>query len=150
MCTVIQPDQKDWLSQIALMEFVINTSISEMTCFALFELNGGYMPLVILEIRSDAAIPRGIQWFAQQALENLAAAHDTIIEACIFQMHLANLHCKPDPELEKGALVYFLTKNLNLPKGRARMLCPKWVGPYKILEAYSETSNYVLELPMAL
>ncbi|KNZ76712.1 hypothetical protein J132_08781, partial [Termitomyces sp. J132] len=37
-----------------------------------------------------------------------------------------------------------------LPKGRAKKLCPKWVGPYRILEAYNETSNYVLELSMAL
>ncbi|KNZ76662.1 hypothetical protein J132_09195 [Termitomyces sp. J132] len=108
------------------------------------------MPLIIWEIRSDAVIPRGIQQFACQALENLAAAHDAIIEACIFQTCLANLCCKPDSKLEKGALVYSLTKNLNLPKGRARKLCPKWVGSYKILKAYTETSNYQLELPIAL
>ncbi|KNZ81380.1 hypothetical protein J132_00966 [Termitomyces sp. J132] len=65
-------------------------------------------------------------------------------------MHLANSHCRPDPKLKNGALVYLSTKNLNLPKGRARKLCPKWVGLYRIVEAYSETSNYVLQLPVAL
>ena len=37
-----------------------------------------------------------------------------------------------------------------LPKGRARKLCPNWVGPYKVLEVYEETSNYTLELLGAL
>ena len=37
-----------------------------------------------------------------------------------------------------------------LPKERAWKLCPKWVGPYKVLEVFEETSNYVLELPEAL
>ncbi|KNZ76133.1 hypothetical protein J132_11355 [Termitomyces sp. J132] len=108
------------------------------------------MPLIIWEIRSDTTIPRRIQQFACQVLENLAAAHNAIIEVCVFQMHLANLHCKPNTKLEKGTLVYLSTKNLNLPKGRAKKLSPKWVGPYRTLEAYSETSNYVLELPMPL
>ncbi|KNZ77453.1 hypothetical protein J132_05411 [Termitomyces sp. J132] len=121
-----------------------------MTWFALFKLNSGYMPSMIQKTKADTAIPKRMQQFACQALENLAAAHDAIIEAHVFQMHLANSCCRPDPELEKGASVYLLTKNLNLLKGRARKLCPKCVGPYRILEAYSQTSNYVLELPIAL
>jgi hypothetical protein len=27
---------------------------------------------------------------------------------------------------------------------------PKYVGPYKVLQAYPETSNYTLELPSEL
>ncbi|KNZ72133.1 hypothetical protein J132_04414, partial [Termitomyces sp. J132] len=131
-------------------EFAINTSISETMCFAPFKLNSGYMPSIIWEIRLDTAIPRRIQQFACQALENLAVAHNAIIEVCVRKMGMANLHCRPDTDLEKGALVYLSTKNLNLPKGRARKFCPKWVGPYRILGAYNEISNYVLELPMAL
>ncbi|KNZ75240.1 hypothetical protein J132_03895 [Termitomyces sp. J132] len=105
---------------------------------------------MICEIRLDTAIPKEIKQFAFQALENLAAAHNAIIEVCVFQTHSANSHHQPNPALEKGALMYLSTKNLNLPKGRAKKLCLKWVGLYKILEAYNETSNYVLELPTAL
>ncbi|KNZ74060.1 hypothetical protein J132_08320 [Termitomyces sp. J132] len=92
------------------MEFAINVSISEMIWFALFELNGGYMLSIIWEIRADTAIQKGIQQFACQALENLAVADNTIIEAHIFQTHLANSHCRPDPKLEKGALMYLFNK----------------------------------------
>ncbi|KNZ79786.1 hypothetical protein J132_08598 [Termitomyces sp. J132] len=132
------------------MEFVINASISEMTQFAPFELNGGYMLSMIREIRADTSIPKGIQQFTCQALENLAVVHDAIIEAHVFQTCLANSCCRPDPKLEKGALVYLSIKNLDLPKGRARKLCPKWVELYRIVEAFSKTSNNVLELPVAL
>jgi hypothetical protein len=34
----------------------------------------------------------------------------------------------------KGDFVYLSAQNLSLPKGRARKLAPKFVGPFKILE----------------
>ena len=77
-------------------------------------------------------------------------AHNAIIEAHIFQMHNANQCRSASPDIQKDMLVYLSTKNLMLPKGRARKLCPKWVGSYKVLEVYEETSNYTLELPGAL
>jgi hypothetical protein len=47
-------------------------------------------------------------------------------------------------------MVYLSTKNLSLPKGRASKLCPKFVGPYKVLKALHDSSNYELELPPEL
>jgi hypothetical protein len=48
--------------------------------------------------------------------------------------------------------VYLSTKNLNLPKGRARKLCLKYmyVGPYKVIKADPASLMYTLELPVAL
>ncbi|KXN86853.1 hypothetical protein AN958_09551, partial [Leucoagaricus sp. SymC.cos] len=37
-----------------------------------------------------------------------------------------------------------------LPKGRSNKLCPKYIGPFRIVEARPESSNYCLELPPAL
>jgi hypothetical protein len=148
--TIVRHDQKDWVDRTDLTEFAINASISETTKYAPFELNSGYMPSMIREIRSDSAIPKGIKEFAKQALQNLAEAHDAIIEARVFQTRNANNHRRPEPKLDKGDLVFLSMKNLNLPKGRARKLCPKFVGPYKISEAKPDTSTYILELPTAL
>ena len=39
------------------------------------------------------------------------------------------------------------TENLSLPKARTRKLCPKYIGPYKVLKAHPERSTYQLELP---
>jgi len=133
-----------------MVEFAINSSISETTGYAPFELNYSYMPSMIKEIRSDEAAAQGIKVFALTALQNLADTHDSIIEARVFQTRAANKLRKEEPKISNGDLVYLSTKNLNLPKGRARKLCPKFVGPYKVITAHPEVSNYTLELPTAL
>ena len=46
--------------------------------------------------------------------------------------------------------MYLSTKNLNLPKSGAKKLCPKFVGPWKVIKAWPEMLTYELELPMAL
>ena len=46
--------------------------------------------------------------------------------------------------------MYLSKKNLNLPKGRAKKLCSKFIGPWKVTKAWLETSTYELELPTAL
>jgi hypothetical protein len=46
----ISPDQKDWVYKIPMMEFAINTSISESTGFMPFELDGVYMPRMICQL----------------------------------------------------------------------------------------------------
>ena len=73
--------------------------------------------------------------------------HDTILEHRIEQMHYSNKHCKPGIKYQINDLVYLLTKNLTLPKHRARKLMPKFIGLYKILKAMNKLSNVILELP---
>jgi len=79
--TVVRHDQKDWVNRTDMTEFAINASIAETTKFAPFELNRGYMPSMLKEICSDGAILVGIRAFAEAALQNLADAHNSIIEA---------------------------------------------------------------------
>ena len=148
--SIVRHDQKDWAERVDLTEFAINVSIAETTWFAPFELNGGYMPSMMKEIRSDERISKGIRSFAETALQNLADAHDAIIEARVFQTKRTNACRAEEPRIVEGSLVYLSTKNLNLPKGRARKLCPKFVGPWKVLKTWPETSTYELELPTAL
>jgi hypothetical protein len=50
----------------------------------------------------------------------------------------------------QGDLVYVSTADLSLPKGRATKLLLKYVGPFKVLDAQSSTSNYKIELPAQL
>jgi hypothetical protein len=133
--SVIQPDQKNWAEKIDMVEFAINSSVAETTGYAPFELNGGYMPSMIREMRSDENVAPGIKAFAQSALQKLADAHDAIIETRVFQTELANKRRGEEPTIAIGDLVYLSTKNLNIPKNRARKLCPKYIGPYKIVEA---------------
>ena len=52
--------------------------------------------------------------------------------------------------INEGDLVYLSTKELNLPKGRAKKLLLLFIGPYEILKAHPETSTYTLKLPPEL
>ena len=74
-------------------------------------------------------------------------AQDAILEHRIGQMHYSNKCRQPGIKYQINDLVYLSTKNLTLPKHRARKLMPKFIGPYKILKAMNESSNITLELP---
>ena len=49
-----------------------------------------------------------------------------------------------------GDFVYLSTRNLTLPKGRAKKLQPKYIGLYKVVEAHTAASTVKLELPPEL
>jgi hypothetical protein len=147
---MVEPDQRNWVEKCPLIEFAINSSISASTGYAPFELNGGYMPSMIKEFTSMNKAPKGIREFAEQALLNLAEAHDAIIGARVFTTYQANKKRAAEPQIPEGSMVYLATKNLSLPKGRAGKLLPKFVGPYRVQKALPECSDYELELPEEL
>ncbi|KXN89015.1 hypothetical protein AN958_06423, partial [Leucoagaricus sp. SymC.cos] len=72
----------------------------------------------------------GVKAFAEAALLNIAVAHDAIIKVRVFQTRQANKHRGAEPDIRPGSLVFLSMKNLNMPKDRARKLCPKFIGPY--------------------
>ena len=78
---VVNHDQKNWVDKIDMVEFAINSSISETTGYSPFELNYGYMPSMIKEIRNDEIVSQDIRAFAASTLQKLTEAHDAIIEA---------------------------------------------------------------------
>jgi hypothetical protein len=78
----------------------------------------------------------------------IMSAHDAVIRARVKQTHEANKQRQTCP-LTKGDLVYVSTKNISLPKGMARKLVPKYIGPYQIIEDY-QNNSYKLELPSRL
>ena len=77
------------------------------------------------------------------------AAHDAIIANCVQQMFHANKKCHTSDLYHVGDHVYLSTQNLTLPKGRARKLVPKYIGPYKVVKAHNKASTVTLELPLA-
>jgi hypothetical protein len=129
-----------------MVEFAINSSVSDSTKHAPFELNYGYMPSMLKELPMHSVVPPGVTEFTVRALQNLKDAHDSIIESKIFQTHQSNKHCTDEPLIKQGDLVYLSTKNLTLPAGRTRKLVPKFIGPFPVARANPRTSNYTLEL----
>ena len=129
-----------------MVEFTINSSINATTGYAPFELNYGYMPRSGQHISTNTTF-KGVKQFAQQAMWNLMDAHDAILEHRIEQTHYSNKCRQPGIKYQINDLVYLSTKNLTLPKHRARKLMPKFIGSYKILKVMNESSNVTLELP---
>ena len=73
---------------------------------------------------------KGVKQFAQQALWNLIDVHDVILEDRVMQTHYSNKHRRLGVIYHENDMVYLSTKNLALPKGQARKLMPRFLGPY--------------------
>lgn len=143
---MVEPTQTDWADWIPMVEFAMNSSVSASTGYAPFELNYGYLPRWMATPVGESPY-RGVNYFAERARANLQRAHDAIIESRVNQTYYANKKRRDAPEYSKGQLVYLNTKNLNLPKGRAHKLLPKFVGPYLITKVWPNESVCELKLP---
>jgi hypothetical protein len=89
-----------------------------------------------------------VREFAQQKKLALLAAHDSILAARVKQTRDANRKRQSAP-FKEGDLVYLSSKNISFPKGLARKLIPKFIGPYKILRDFGNAS-FQLDLPQHL
>ncbi|OJA16858.1 hypothetical protein AZE42_12244 [Rhizopogon vesiculosus] len=79
----------------------------------------------------------------------LMRVHDAIIEACVGQAKQANRHRRP-VTFKVNDLVYLSTKNLQIPKGWACKLIPKFIGPFRIVKIITEGATYRLDLSAKL
>jgi len=57
---MIDPDQRNWVEKSPLIEFTINSSIGKATGLVLFEINNGYMPIMMKEIKDNERTPPGV------------------------------------------------------------------------------------------
>src|SRR6266481_10212589 len=118
-----------------MVEFSLNSNISSTMGFAPFELNYSHIPKLGQCLGTDTKF-NGVRQFAQQVLWNLMMVHDAIIKSHIMQTHNANRQRTKGAAYTPGNLVYLSTKNLTLPKGRAKKLQPKYIGPYKVVKSH--------------
>lgn len=144
----VSPNQKDWVIKLPIIEFAINSARSETTGYAPFFLNYGRMPRSMIWNDPGKDEYPGVRSFAQKLKDAIMSAHDSILQARVKQTRQANRHRKASP-FEIGDLVYISTKNMNLPKQRARKLVPKFVGPYKIVRIAGNDA-YEIDLPREL
>ena len=146
---IINDHQKDWAAKCPMVEFVLNSSVSATTGFALFELNQRYMPQIGMPMSFDTTF-KGVKQFTLQAKWDVMAAHDPIITNHIQQTFHANKKHHTSDIYHVGDHVYLSTQNLTLPKCRARKLVPKYIGPYKVVKAHNEAFTVTLKLPLVL
>ncbi|TFY51530.1 hypothetical protein EVJ58_g10514 [Rhodofomes roseus] len=138
----ISPNQRDWVTKLPAIEFAINLARSESTGYAPFFLNTGRMPRPMIWNNPSTDEYPAVRAYVQRVKYALMAAHDSIIAARVKQTRNANRHRRPAPFVQ-GDLVYLSTKNLSLPRGLARKLIPKYIGPYQLLRDYGNNSFQV-------
>jgi hypothetical protein len=147
--SVVNATQTNWVDKLAMCKFALNSSISASTKLAPFELTYGYLPTIATALPKAAQYP-GVAEYAEQARSGLMLAYDALIESRVVQTTYANRRRRQEPSLTVSDCVYLSTANLSLPKGRAKKLLPRFVGPYRIIKADPSISRYTLELPAAL
>jgi hypothetical protein len=141
----IHPNQKDWVTKLPAIEFAINSARSASTGYAPFFLNFGRMPKAMLWAAAPSSEYPSVREFALQKRMSIIAAHDSILAARVKQTRDANRKRQATP-FKVGDLVYLSAKNISFPKGLARKLTPKFIGPYKILKDFGNAS-FQLDLP---
>ena len=141
-------NQKNWAIKLPIIEFALNSARSDTTRFSPFFLNSGREPgTMIWNMHLEHY--NGVRVFAQRMKEALMQAHDAILAARVKQTVLANRHRRPTP-FTKDDYVYLSTKNISLPKGLARKLAPKYIGPFLIIEEVTPGLTFKLDLPSDL
>ena len=60
---LIKPDKKNWVEKSPLIEFTINLSVGNAMGLAPFEINYGYMPTIMREMRTTEITPPGVRKF---------------------------------------------------------------------------------------
>ena len=139
----VKPDQKDWVRKLPAIEFAINIAHSESTGYSPFFLNSGRMPRSLLWDKPDAEEYPRVSAFAQKMKNAMMSAHDNLLEARAKQTRSANRHRRPAP-FKENDLVYISSQNISFPKGRARKLLPKYIGPYRIVKDFGNKSFRVM------
>ena len=143
LCQCVSANQKDWVMKLPATEFAMNSARSSMTGFTPFYLNYRQNPSPMIW-KGEEVYP-GVKKFAENMKDAIMSAHDAIITSRIQSMIQANKKRQP-ANFKEGDLVYLLTKNISLPKGRARKLAPKYLGPFQISKVLKEGATYQLGL----
>jgi hypothetical protein len=141
----VNSKQTDWVAKLPAIEFALNSARSESTGYAPFFLNTGRMPRSMIWDSSRKDEYLSVRNFAQQRKFAIIAAHDSILAARVKQTRHANQWRRLAP-FQENDLVYISTKNISFPKGLARKLIPKFIGPYKVLNDFKNQS-FRIELP---
>ena len=139
----VSPKQKDWVIKLPAIEFAMNSARSSTTGFTPFYLNYGRNPSPMIW-KGEEVYP-GVRQFAENIKEAIMSAHDAIIASRVQHTTQANRK-QIQAKYKEGDLVYLSTKNISMPKGRARKLAPKYLGPFPITKVIKEGATYQLGL----
>lgn len=147
--------QTDWASHLTHVESVFNNSINASTSLAPNELLYGTTVHLFPNIKTPVkSLMPSVDEYLNQILERIddavAIAKDNRLVAKTNQIKYTNRGRREEPVYSVGDLVMLDSKNIRkrLKKdGKSAKFYPRCLGPFRIIKAEPETSNYKLELP---
>jgi len=147
--------QTDWIHHLIHVETVMNNSVNATTKMTPTQLLFGTSIRLFPSFRPkvpDTHVP-AVAAFIERVNQSVAIAKDNHLAAKTVQAHHANKHRRPEPKFKVGDKVMLDSRNIRhrLKKnGLSAKFYPRFLGPFKIIKAKPETSNYKLELRPAV
>jgi hypothetical protein len=152
----VDNNQKGWLAKLPRIRFAIMNTVNASTGFSGFQLKTGRSPRLIPPIVPLPADASAEQITAHEIITrvelDVKEAQDNLLAAKIRQAYHANEHRAADDKYKIGDQVMLSTENRRRSykrKGKKRVakFMPRHDGPYTIVDAFPERSEYTLKLP---
>jgi hypothetical protein len=141
-------EPKNWVENLCMVEFAINNSYHESLKHTPFFLNYGMHPTtpVTVETIKLSKNPTAAKW-SQDMVDTLNHAKQNLQLAKDKQKSYADAN-RTDVSFKVGDTVLLSTTNLQ-PKTGNRKLYPRFLGPFKIVQAINDVA-YKLSLPATM
>lgn len=148
----VSRQQTDWSLHLPLAEFAVNSAINDATGKSPFEVVLGYTPSLLPSALAPSPVP-AVEELIEERKVKIREVRDALAAAKVRQATQANKERGDEPRLAVGdlAMVDLRDRRMRYKSrrgdGRAAKLFARWDGPYKVLEANTDTSTYRLDLP---
>ena len=149
-------NQKGWSATLPRVRFAIMNTVNASTGFSPFQLKMGRSPRIIPPLAPLPANATPAEVEAHDIIAKIEAdvqqAQDALTAANIRQAYHANQHRGDEIPYQPGDLVMLSTTNRRRNykrKGKKRVakFMPRFDGPYEVVKAHPEKSEYTLRLP---
>ena len=145
----------DWAVHLTHVESVFNNSVNVSTGFAPNELTYGTTVRLFPSLKTpiDSPVPAAaeyLQQILQRIDEAVAITKDNRLAAKTVQTRHANRQRRAEPQYKAGDMVMLNSRNIRKQlkaSGKSAKFYDRFLGPFKIIRAWPETSNYELQLP---
>ncbi|KAG5725077.1 hypothetical protein E4T56_gene10250 [Termitomyces sp. T112] len=153
---LVDRNQKGWLATLPRVRFAIMNTVNSSTGFSPFQLKTGRSPRVIPPLASLPIRASKEKRTAHELIEKLQTdmkeAQDNLLAAKVRQAYHTNAGRADEEAYEVGDLVMLAMKHrrqVYMRKGHKRVakFMPRHDGPYEIVTAFPEKSEYTLRLP---
>lgn len=155
----VDRNQKNWVACLPAVRFGMMNTINASTGHTPFQLKSGHSPRLIPPLTLHESDPDEDQTEQVSAIQiidhiqrNVQGAQDALTAAKTRQAHHANAHRGPEDVYRLGDMVMLSTKNRRREytkknEKRSAKFFPRNDGPYQIVDAHPEKSEYTLLLP---